>query len=224
MKRLFTGAIIASICMAFTFVIFSSDAEATSAFARKYGLSCSTCHTVAFPRLNYYGEQFMRNGFQTPGSQDGSTTGKTAVNDRLTLAEKLGNIIGVRGKIRIYENQENTAADAGIPSTQGTTLFGAIFAAGTIAENIPVWMEFETNTGTSATELHNYFVGWTNIGGTTLANVRAGGFTPTEWTSFSDQKRSFDAPVSHPGAFRPKSFNKDGVDPYNLRTNTGVEY
>jgi len=224
MKRLFQGTMIASVCLAFTFIIFSGDAEATSAFARKYGLSCTTCHSVTFPRLNYYGEQFMRNGFQTPGSQDGSSTGKNKIADDLTLAERLGNIMGVRGKIRVYENQEQNASGAGIGSTQGSTIFGAIFASGTIADNIPVWMEFETNTSNGETELHNYFVGWTNIGGTTLANVRVGGFTPTEWTSFSDQKRSFDAPVSHPGAFRPSKFNKDAVNPYNLRTNTGVEY
>lgn len=224
MRRFMGGLFVALIVFAVSFVMLSGDAWATSAFARKYGLACTTCHTVAFPRLNYYGEKFMRNGFQTPGSQDGSTTGKAAISDDLTLADKLGNIMGVRGKIRILGKQDQDLAGDSIPSTVGSTLFGAIFASGTIAENIPVWMEMETNTDTSETELHNYFVGWTNIGGTTLANVRVGGFTPTEWTSFSDQKRSFDGPVSHPGAFRPSDFGKSGVDPYNLRTHTGIEY
>jgi len=224
MNRILKGAVLALAAFAFSFILVEGDAQATSAFARKYGLACNTCHTVAFPRLNYYGEQFMRNGFQVPGSQDGSTTGKNKIADDLTLAQKLGNIVGVRGKIRVYEKQDQNSVGEPIGSTLGSTIFGAIFASGTIAQNIPVWMEMETNTQTGETELHNYFVGWTNVGGSSLVNFRVGGFTPTEWTSFSDQKRSLDAPVSHPGAFRPTKFSKNQVNPYNLRTHTGIEY
>ena len=225
MKGILKGSIIGLFVFAMSMVMLSPNAWATSAFARKYGLACNTCHTVAFPRLNYYGEKFMRNGFQIPGGQDGSTKGKAAIADDLTLDERLGDMMGVRGKIRIIEKQqgEDSSGDS-IPSTLGSTVFGAIFASGTIAENIPVWVEMETNTSTSETELHNYFVGWNNIGGTTLANLRVGGFTPTEWTSFSDQKRAFDGPVSHPGALRPSSFSKSSTNPYNLRTHTGIEY
>jgi len=224
MNRILKGAVLALAAFAFSFILVEGDAQATSAFARKYGLACNTCHTVAFPRLNYYGEQFMRNGFQVPGSQDGSTTGKNKIADDLTLAQKLGNIVGVRGKIRVYEKQDQNSVGEPIGSTLGSTIFGAFFASGTIAKDIPVWMEFETNTATGETELHNFFVGWTNVGGSSLVNFRVGGFTPTEWTSFSDQKRSLDAPVSHPGAFRPFKFSKNQVNPYNLRTHTGIEY
>ncbi len=36
-------------------------------FARRYNLSCSTCHTV-FPALNEYGELFRAKGYKLPGS------------------------------------------------------------------------------------------------------------------------------------------------------------
>ena len=218
MKRMLKGLAIALVVCAFSSMMAPKQVQATSAFARKYGLSCNTCHSVSFPRLNYFGEKFMRNGFQLPGGQDGSTKGTTAISEDLSLAKELGNFVGVRGKIRVYENQDEA------PSTFGSTIFGAFFASGNIADNMPFWMEFETNTASGETELHNYFVGWTNLKGSSMANFRVGGFTPTEWTSFSDQKRALDAPFSHPGAFRPGKFTKSGSNPYNLRTTTGVEY
>lgn len=38
-------------------------------FAKKYGVSCFTCH-AAVPKLNAFGEAFRRNGFQAPGTMD----------------------------------------------------------------------------------------------------------------------------------------------------------
>lgn len=56
-----------------------NSAEAVPAFARKYGMSCTQCHT-AWPLLNAYGRQFKLNGYVrekggaegTLQSQDGS--------------------------------------------------------------------------------------------------------------------------------------------------------
>ena len=44
----------------------SSQAWAIPAFARKYGTSCQTCHTV-YPKLTPFGEAFRRNGYRFPG-------------------------------------------------------------------------------------------------------------------------------------------------------------
>src|SRR5512135_1163929 len=41
-------------------------AHAIPAFARKYGTSCLTCHTV-YPKLTPFGEAFRRNGYRFPG-------------------------------------------------------------------------------------------------------------------------------------------------------------
>jgi hypothetical protein len=48
-------------------LLFSaSTTHAIPAFARKYGTSCVTCHTV-YPRLTPFGEAFRRNGYLFPG-------------------------------------------------------------------------------------------------------------------------------------------------------------
>src|SRR5438309_6544174 len=42
---------------------------AIPAFARKYGLACSACHT-AWPELNAFGQRFRDNGYQLMNDRD----------------------------------------------------------------------------------------------------------------------------------------------------------
>ena len=51
----------------FLFLAIPRTASAIPAFARKYGTSCTTCHTI-YPKLNPFGEAFRRNGFRFPGT------------------------------------------------------------------------------------------------------------------------------------------------------------
>ncbi len=44
----------------------AAPARAIPAFARKYGTSCLTCHTI-YPKLTPFGEAFRRNGYRFPG-------------------------------------------------------------------------------------------------------------------------------------------------------------
>lgn len=46
--------------------LVAGSARAIPPFARKYGTSCETCHTV-YPKLNAFGEAFRRRGFRFPG-------------------------------------------------------------------------------------------------------------------------------------------------------------
>jgi hypothetical protein len=45
---------------------YARPSGALPAFARKYGTSCLTCHTV-YPKLNPFGEAFRHNGYLFPG-------------------------------------------------------------------------------------------------------------------------------------------------------------
>src|SRR5579859_2307655 len=46
-----------------------SPASALPAFARKYGLPCSSCHE-AWPKLSPFGQQFKDNGYQLGNDRD----------------------------------------------------------------------------------------------------------------------------------------------------------
>src|SRR6056297_3653602 len=49
-------------CIAFGFI--TEKSYAIPAFARKYRLSCKTCHTPSMPKLKPYGDTFAGNGFK----------------------------------------------------------------------------------------------------------------------------------------------------------------
>src|SRR5579859_8013104 len=65
MKRQTLAAIVAVA----TALVWSAPARAIPAFARKYGTSCQTCHTI-YPKLTPFGEAFRRNGYKFPGKDE----------------------------------------------------------------------------------------------------------------------------------------------------------
>ena len=50
-----------------TYDMSVQTAEAIPAFAQKYTLNCTTCHTAP-PQINTFGERFLENGYQLPGT------------------------------------------------------------------------------------------------------------------------------------------------------------
>lgn len=59
MKKIFTLTVLSFIIITF----LASDVLAIPAFARKYNMTCKTCHSP-FPSLKTYGNDFAGNGFQ----------------------------------------------------------------------------------------------------------------------------------------------------------------
>jgi hypothetical protein len=51
------------------FLVNCGPANAIPAFARKYGLPCSSCHE-GWPKLSYFGQQFKDNGYQLGNDRD----------------------------------------------------------------------------------------------------------------------------------------------------------
>src|ERR1700674_5160441 len=51
------------------FLSTCSPASALPAFARKYGMPCSSCHE-AWPKLSPFGQQFKDNGYQMGNDRD----------------------------------------------------------------------------------------------------------------------------------------------------------
>ncbi len=202
----------------------SGTANATAAFARLTGASCIKCHSTAFPRLNAKGERFMRNGFQMRKEQEltigGIEEDKPAEQD-YKIAEdlvlkKVSEMFSVTGQIIAFqkETQVNKKILGELDSIE-------LLATGTAAKDVPIWAEVEIN-GAGDVELDNYFIGMTNIGDTTLSNVKIGSLDPTKWTSFPESGRALDSGRSHTGAYRGNDgFAKVGIGYDNKRA---IEY
>jgi len=101
-----------------TLLAFSSlPAHAIPAFARKYGTSCTTCHTV-FPKLAPFGEAFRRNGFRFPGvdsdyiKQDSITLRRSTSGDAATLPAQVPLAVGINGETIFHPVKSSSGAKA----------------------------------------------------------------------------------------------------------------
>ncbi len=68
-----------------SFLIIPTLSQAIPVFARKYEMSCQTCH-AAFPKLNEFGQQFVNDNYRLPNWKD--STIKTG-DDMLALPDSL---------------------------------------------------------------------------------------------------------------------------------------
>jgi hypothetical protein len=85
----------------------SKDAEATPAYARRYGVECQTCHSPMPPRLNNVGMVFRRAGFRLP---DASESGQLSL--KTVPAHTIGEAMAIAGQIdgNIVQNPEPGAS------------------------------------------------------------------------------------------------------------------
>jgi len=75
-------------------LIFPDAAEAIPAFARKYDMSCTSCHTKP-PRLNAFGEAFHMAGYQIPQTKEGELRKKRQIG-RIHSEKEFMNIFALR--------------------------------------------------------------------------------------------------------------------------------
>jgi len=72
----------------------AAPAEATPAYARRYGLECTSCHSPLPPRLNTVGMVFRRAGFRLPDADDNGklqlkTIAAHGIGDAMAVAAQL---------------------------------------------------------------------------------------------------------------------------------------
>lgn len=172
-------------------------AEAIPAFARKYTLDCTACHTAP-PRLNTFGERFLENGYQLPGTEDGGMTGKKNLGD-LSL-DDFANYTGVRLRGNVlrthsFKQQNPPTAEPGTVHNNSEIGFPEVFSlftAGTLTKNIGFFAELESNFKESSTGIERAFMTFNNLGGNNLVNIRVGRIDPSATFSFSTLRQQLD--------------------------------
>lgn len=94
------------------FAGFVESAKAIPAFARKYSLSCQTCHSPA-PRLKAYGDEFAGNGFRLEDKQAARYFVETG-DPELSLIRDFP--IAARFDAHVtYNNANSEQGDFGVP-------------------------------------------------------------------------------------------------------------
>jgi len=95
---------IASVFVLISLIVLASasPAKAIPAFARKYDMSCTSCHTKP-PRLNAFGEAFHMAGYQIPKTKEGELRKKRRIG-RINSEIEFLNIFALRATGNFIES------------------------------------------------------------------------------------------------------------------------
>ncbi|OYW04640.1 MAG: hypothetical protein B7Z61_08900 [Acidobacteria bacterium 37-71-11] len=148
-------------------LVSARSALGVPAFARKYGTSCLTCHTI-YPKLNPFGEAFRRNGYRFPGvdsdfvKQNTVSLGQDAYKKEFphfvwpgTLPGSVPLALGFNGQAVIHPNRNSggAAADNGARVNLNDLISeGHIWAGGSFDDQITFFGELTFASGTSEIE------------------------------------------------------------------------
>jgi len=150
--------------------------KAIPAFARKYGLPCSACHT-AWPELNSFGQAFRDNGYQLMNDRDSPiwqnpsffpVTARITPNLHLerTTHQAVDATPGVAGPPFV----ERTISQSGI-DLSGMDLW----LAGTLFKNISFSL-LPSSNNLAQFHFENAYVRFDNLANSRWVNVKAGKF------------------------------------------------
>ncbi|MFL5270783.1 MAG: hypothetical protein ACJ79E_01765 [Anaeromyxobacteraceae bacterium] len=147
--------LLAALAIATSFV--AARADAIPAFARKYGTSCLTCHTV-YPKLGPFGEAFRRNGYRFPGidsdqvkaetiplGQDATKKTFPASVWPAVIPASVPIAIGANGRAVVIPSSTSTAGRGARPGTvvslQDLVAEGQLWAGAAVDDSITLWGE-----------------------------------------------------------------------------------
>jgi len=163
---------------------FALPAHAIPSFARKYGTSCTTCHTV-YPKLTPFGEAFRRNSFRFPG-----VDGDYVKQEKIPLVPKSPgdddqygiNAIpplsfGFNGQAVAHpdKNSSGGRADNGaVFLTKDIVAEGHLWAGGTYSELVSYFGEVTFASGGTITVEHAQVFANDIVGPKHAVNVRVG--------------------------------------------------
>lgn len=153
--------VVVGFAVAAVVLVAASRAEAIPAFARRYGTTCQTCHTV-FPKLTPFGEAFRRNGFKFPAKdeefvkQEQVPLGQEAYRDvfpdavwpgTLPIAPPLA--FGFNGAAVVHPSKSAGAAQPNgtVFSLQDLAAEGHLWAGGMFSEHISYFGEVTVSGG-----------------------------------------------------------------------------
>jgi hypothetical protein len=146
----------------------SPNVRAIPAFARKYGLPCSACHT-AWPELNYFGLAFRDRGYQLGNDRDSPIWQNPSywpATARITP----------NWHRESTDHQVTDTATTGKVIQNGFDLSGMDFwLTGTLYKNISFSL-LPSSDSTATFHFENAFVRFDNLGGSEWLNLKAGRF------------------------------------------------
>ena len=119
--------------LGFVLILFYENSFAIPAFARKYNMSCQTCHSP-FPKLKPYGDEFAGNGFVL-ADKDAPRYFVETGDDQLSLIRDVPLAMRLEGYVT-YNNKKSEKLDFTAPYLL------KFLSGGAIAKNISYYFYF----------------------------------------------------------------------------------
>ncbi len=133
------------------------EVTAIPAFARKYGLSCSTCHAPV-PRLKAYGDEFAANGFQLPPEQEPARSFRDVGDPLLTLQRELPLAVRFEGFMALGTGEADYR--------DFQTPWGAkLLSGGQIARDVSYYFYFFMFEEGEISGIEDAYIHFNNLGG-----------------------------------------------------------
>jgi hypothetical protein len=140
----------------FFMVFIAENLAGMPAFARKYRLSCKTCHDP-FPRLKPYGDEFAANGFVLK-DKDAPRYFTDTGDDRLSLIKDFPFALRMDGFIS-YNNTKSEISDFSAPYNI------KLLSGGSLAKNISYYFYFFFSERGKIVGLEDAFLMFTDLFG-----------------------------------------------------------
>lgn len=139
-------------------ILASHSIYAIPAFARKYNMTCKTCH-APFPKLKAYGEEFAGNGFVLK-DQDAPRYFVETGDEKLSLIRDIPLAIRVEGHLTFNEDKSKQ-------SDFKSPLAFKLLSGGAIFKNVSYYVYYILEEG-DAGKLEDAFIMFNNLFGSEL--------------------------------------------------------
>lgn len=143
------------------------EANAIPAFARKYQMSCTTCHAPAFPYLKAFGDEFAGDGFRMKDTEAPRYFVNTG-DDKLSLIRDFPLAIRLEGHMT-YSDQHSENFEFGFP--WGVKLL----SGGEISKKLSYYFYFYMSEQGEIAGIEDAFLYYNDLLGTGI-NITAGQF------------------------------------------------
>jgi hypothetical protein len=172
-RRRFAIGLLFSVVLLAILLVDCRQANALPAFARKYGMPCSSCHE-AWPKLSPFGQQFKDNGYQMGNDRDAPIFQNPAywpVTFRITPMWHREST----DKAQVDGSNGPSGNEAQI-TTHGFDWSGLDFhTAGTLAHNISFYV-LPSSDNTGAFHFESVWGRLDNLAGSPWLNIKLGKF------------------------------------------------
>lgn len=148
-------------------LIFGMDTSAIPAFARKYQMSCTTCHSPAMPRIKAFGEEFAGNGFRMKDVEAPRYFVNTG-DEKLSLLREVPLAVRMEGHIT-YDNENSDAFEFGFPVAL------KLLSGGEISKKLSYYFYFYMSEEGQVAGVEDAFITYSDLFGTGI-NISAGQF------------------------------------------------